>query len=171
MLPGLSFSAAYFESEQEQAVRDSIDGEQSEIVGLQVDGYELELKGQINDSFYIAAGYSKMDGETAKGGTPREIPEFTAFVWANYQISNNFGVGIGVTHQDDQNIKNDKDGLYLPDYTRWDAAGYYTLSDDLEIRVNIENWTDEIYFPYSHSTHQASVGKDINARLSITKRF
>ena len=41
---GLSFSAAYFESEQEQAVRDSIDGEQSEIVGLQVDGYELELK-------------------------------------------------------------------------------------------------------------------------------
>ena len=171
MLPGLSFSAAYFDSEQEQAVRDSIDGEQSEIVGLQVDGYELELKGQINDSFYIAAGYSKMDGETAKGGTPREIPEFTAFVWANYQISNNFGVGIGVTHQDDQNIKNDKDGLYLPDYTRWDAAGYYTLSDDLEIRVNIENWTDEIYFPYSHSTHQASVGKDINARLSITKRF
>ena len=42
-----------------------------------------------------------------------------------------------MTHQDDQNIKNDKDGLYLPDYTRWDAAGYYTLSDDLEIRVNI----------------------------------
>ena len=71
-----------------------------------------------------------------------------------------------MTHQDDQNIKNDKDGL--SGYTRWDAAGYYTLSDDLEIRVNIENWTDEIYFPYSHSTHQASVGKDINARLSIT---
>ena len=81
------------------------------------------------------------------------------------------GVGIGVTHQDDQNIKNDKDGLYLPDYTRWDAAGYYTISDDLEIRVNIENFSDEIYFPYSHSTHQASVGKDVNARLSITKRF
>ena len=169
--PGLSFSAAYFDSEQTQAVRDNIDGEQSEIVGLKVDGYELELKGQINDNFYIAAGYTNMEGETGKGGTPREIPETTAFIWANYQISNNFGVGIGVTHQDDQNIKNDKDGLYLPDYTRWDAAGYYTLSDDLEIRVNIENWSDEIYFPYSHSTHQASVGKDINARLSITKRF
>ena len=76
-----------------------------------------------------------------------------------------------MTHQDDQNIKNDKDGLYLPDYTRWDAARLLPLSDDLEIRVNIENWTDEIYFPYSHSTHRASVGKDINARLSITKRF
>ena len=71
----------------------------------------------------------------------------------------------------EQNIKNNSPGLVLPDYTRWDAAAYYDVSDDLEIRLNIENLSDELYFPFSHSTHQASVGKDLNARLSITKRF
>ena len=171
IMPGLTFSAAYFESEQEQAVRDSVSGEQSEVVGLKVDGFELELKGQINDKLYIAAGYANMDGTTGKGGEPREIPEFTAHLWANYQVSDNFGFGIGMTHQDDSNISNDKPGLILPDYTRWDAAAYWTVSDNTEVRLNIENLSDELYFPHSHSTHQASVGKDANARLSITRRF
>ena len=43
----LSFTVSYFDSEQTQAVRDSDTGENSEIVGLQVDGIELELKGQV----------------------------------------------------------------------------------------------------------------------------
>ena len=45
----LSFTLSYFDSEQTQAVRDSDTGENSEIVGLQVDGIEIELKGQVTD--------------------------------------------------------------------------------------------------------------------------
>ena len=74
----LSFTVSYFDSEQTQAVRDSDTGENSEIVGLQVDGIELELKGQVSDKLYLALGYSDLDGETGKGGEPREIPEQTA---------------------------------------------------------------------------------------------
>ena len=92
-------------------------------------------------------------------------------LWANYQFNAQFGLGVGFAYQDEQNIKNNSPGLVLPDYTRWDAAAYYDVSDDLEIRLNVENLSDELYFPFSHSTHQASVGKDLNARLSITKRF
>jgi catecholate siderophore receptor len=148
-----------------------VTGEQGEIVGLQVDGFELELKGQLTEALVIAAGYTSMDGTTGKEGVPREIPESTMHLWANYQLNSNFGLGIGFAYQDEQNIKNDKPGLILPDYTRWDAAAYYNLSDNTVIRLNIENLSDELYFPFSHSTHQASVGKDINARLSITRRF
>ena len=169
--PGLLFTAAYFDNEQTQAVRDNVTGEQGEIVGLQVDGFELELKGQLTEALVIAAGYTSMDGTTEKGGVPREIPESTMHLWANYQVNSNFGLGIGFAYQDEQNIKNDKPGLILPDYTRWDAAAYYNLSDNTVIRLNIENLSDELYFPFSHSTHQASVGKDMNARLSITRRF
>ena len=42
----LGFTIAYFDSEQVRAVRDSVSGETSEIVGLQVDGLELEVKGE-----------------------------------------------------------------------------------------------------------------------------
>ena len=167
----LSFTVSYFDSEQTQAVRDSDTGENSEIVGLQVDGIELELKGQVTDRLYLALGYSDLDGETAKGGEPREIPEQTASLWATYEVNEQFGIGLGITHQGESNIKNDKPGLILPDYTRVDFAAYYDLADDLSIQLNVENLTDELYFPHSHSTHQASVGEPLNARVSLRKRF
>ncbi|MBT5662075.1 MAG: TonB-dependent siderophore receptor [Alphaproteobacteria bacterium] len=167
----LSFTVSYFDSEQTQAVRDSDTGENSEIVGLQVDGIELELKGQVSDKLYLALGYSDLDGETGKGGEPREIPEQTASLWATYQVNDNFGLGFGITHQGESNIKNDKPGLILPDYTRVDFAAYYDISEDLSLQLNVENITDELYFPHSHSTHQASVGEPLNARFSLRRKF
>ena len=59
----------------------------------------------------------------------------------------------------------------LPSYTRVDAAVFYDLSASTRIQLNVENLTDELYFPNSHSTHQATVGAPINARLSVTARF
>ena len=41
----------------------------------------------------------------------------------------------------------------------------------MRIQLNIENATDELYFPNAHSTHQASVGAPINVRLSINTTF
>ena len=169
--PGLSFTASYFDSEQTVATRDSDTGENSEIVGLQVDGIELELKGQVTEKLSLAIGYSDLDGETAKGGEPREILEYTASLWATYEVNDRFGIGFGVTAQGESNIKNDKPGLILPDYTRVDFAAYYDLADDLSIQLNVENVTDELYFPHSHSTHQASVGEPLNARISLRKTF
>ena len=52
-----------------------------------------------------------------------------------------------------------------------DFAAFYDVSEDLTIRLNVENLSDKVYFPHSHSTHQASVGEEVNARLSITRRF
>ena len=56
-------------------------------------------------------------------------------------------------------------------YTRVDFAAYYDIADDLSVQLNVENLTDELYFPHSHSTHQASVGEPLNARISLRKRF
>ena len=168
--PDLSLRASYFDSEQTIATRDE-SGEGAEIVGLQVDGIELEVKGQVSDQLYISFGYSDMDGETSSGGEPREIPENTMSLWTTYQVNDKFGYGLGVTRQGESNISNNKPGLILPDYTRVDFAAFYDVSKDLTIRLNVENITDEVYFPHSHSTHQASVGEEVNARLSITRRF
>ena len=168
--PDLSLRASYFDSEQTIATRDE-SGEGAEIVGLQVDGIELEVKGQVSDQLFVSFGYSDMDGETSSGGEPREIPENTMSLWTTYQVNDKFGYGLGVTRQGESNISNNKPGLVLPDYTRVDFAAYYDVSEDLTVRLNIENITDEVYFPHSHSTHQASVGEEVNARLSITRRF
>ena len=166
----LSLRASYFDSEQTVATRDE-SGEAAEIVGLQVDGIELEIKGQVNDQLYVQFGYSDMDGKTSSGGEPREIPDHTISLWTTYQVNDKFGYGLGVTRQGESNISNNKPGLVLPDYTRVDFAAFYEISEDLSIQLNVENLTDELYFPHSHSTHQASVGEPVNARVSIRRSF
>ena len=167
----LSLTASLFESEQVRAARDSDTGETSEVIGLTVEGFEVELKGQLSDNLSVHAGYSSLDGVTAKGGEPREIPTHTFNAFAQYIVSENFGWGIGFTQQGESYIKNDDTSKVLPEYTRIDFSAYYDVSDDVSIRMNIENVGDEVYFPHSHSSHQVTVGESVNARFSVTRRF
>lgn len=169
--PDLSFTMSYFDSEQTQAVRDSVTGEASEVVGLAVDGFELELKGKLTNQLTLALGYSNFDGETSSGVEPREIPEYNFSLWSTYQVNEKLGVGLGVTHQGESKINNNSPTPILPDYTRVDLAAYYNIDEDMTLQLNIENLTDELYFPHAHSTHQASVGEPLNARIAIRRDF
>ena len=170
MTDTLSFTAAIFDSEQTKATYDNVTGENSEIRGLQVDGMEVELRGQVSDKLELAVGYSSLDGTTSSGGVAREVPDHTFSLFAKYQVDENFGWALGVTQQGESHIK-DNSTLILPEYTRFDFAAYWDVSDDMVLRLNVENLSDELYFPHSHSTHQASVGEPLNARVSLSKRF
>tara|TARA_B100000963_G_scaffold358544_1_gene383424 strand:- start:607 stop:2691 length:2085 start_codon:yes stop_codon:yes gene_type:complete len=166
--PDLSFTAAYFDQEADRATR--VDAESATVELLTVDGIELELKGKLNDNLDIVIGYTDMDGDRP-GGSPREIPDHMLSIFATYQVSDKFGWAVGVTKQGESLIKDGNAGLVLPEYTRVDVAAFYDVSDDLTVRMNIENLTDELYFPHSHSTHQASVGEPMNVRVSLTRKF
>jgi len=170
MTDTLSFTAAIFDSEQTKATYDNVTGENSEIRGLQVDGMEVELRGQVSDKLELAVGYSSLDGTTSSGGVAREVPDHTFSLFAKYQVDENFGWALGVTQQGESHIK-DNSTLILPEYTRFDFAAYWNVLDDMVLRLNVENLSDELYFPHSHSTHQASVGEPLNARVSLSKRF
>ena len=170
MTDALSFTAAIFDSEQTRATYDNDTGENSEIRGLRVDGIELELRGQVSDKLQLAVGYSSLEGTTSSGGVAREVPDHTFSLFAKYQVDENFGWALGVTQQGESHIK-DNSTLILPEYTRFDFAAYWDVSDDMVLRLNVENLSDELYFPHSHSTHQASVGEPLNARVSLSKRF
>jgi catecholate siderophore receptor len=169
--PRLNLTLSYFNSEQTRAERDNDTGENSEVRGLTVDGLEIQLKGQLTDRLDVMVGYSSLDGETSSGGEPREIPDHTFSFYAKYQVNDKYGWAFGMTRQGESKIKDNKSGLVLPEYTRVDLGVYYKLSNGLELQVNIENLNDELYFPHSHSTHQASVGEPFNARISIRKEF
>ena len=75
-----------------------------------------------------------------------------------------------MTYQDTSFVNNSNTAT-LPSYTRFDAAAFYDVSDNLRVQVNVENLTDTLYFPNSHATHQATVGAPINARFAISGRF
>ena len=81
-----------------------------------------------------------------------------------------FGFGVGATYQDKSFI-NSGNTAVLPSYTRIDVSAYYDISEDLRIQLNVENLTDELYFPNAHSTHQASVGAPLHAALTLVGSF
>ncbi len=171
----LTFTAAIFDSESTRAEKDNETGEMNEIRGLEVEGYEIELSGDIDDQNNLTFGYTSLDGVTSKGTKqPRELPNQMLSLWYSYQANETFGFGLGVTHQAESFIKdttNGSTGPALPDYTRVDFALHINASDNDVVRVHIENLTDELYFPHSHSTHQASVGESLSARVSYSRRF
>ncbi|MDG6098734.1 TonB-dependent siderophore receptor [Alteromonas sp. ZYF713] len=172
---GLSFTAAVFENEQSSPQVADDNPETLDVINSDISGYELQLTGYLNDDWRITANYSHLEGEIVDrsgptGRTPRELPENTFSVWSTYQVSDVFGIGLGATYQDESFINNGNSAV-LPSYTRWDASAYYDISDDLRVQLNIENLTDELYFPNAHATHQATVAAPLNAMLTVVGRF
>ncbi|HCI88761.1 MAG TPA: TonB-dependent siderophore receptor, partial [Gammaproteobacteria bacterium] len=173
--PGLSLTAAVFEIEQSSPQIADNNPETLDVIDSEITGFEAQLQGQVTESWYIAAGYSQLEGEQVNrsgptGLQPRELPEQMLSLWNTYQVSHSLGLGLGLTHQDDSFINN-SNTAFLPSYTRIDAAAFYDISPDFRVQVNIENMTDELYFPNSHSTHQTTVGRPLNARLTVSRRF
>ena len=182
---GLSFTAAVFEIEESSPQPDTSPGadtdNESVIVDSTVEGFEAQILGQLSDDWYVTAGYSYLDGNVANnsgdaqgeiidGRRPRELPESTVSVWTNYQFTNEFGAGLGLTHQG-ESFADTNNTTTLPSYTRLDAAAFYDVSDALRLQVNIENLTDTDYFPNAHTDDQISVGAPLNAKFTVSGRF
>ena len=173
--PGLSLTAAIFEIEQSSPQVADNDPSTLDVIDTETTGFEVQLQGQVTDRWFVSTGYSYLDGEQVDrlgptGLRPRELPENMFSVWNAFQVTDAFGVGLGLTYQDESFINNSNSAT-LPSYTRVDAAAYYDVSEDLRVQLNIENLTDELYFPNAHSTHQATVGAPLNAKLTISGRF
>ena len=172
---GVSFTAAVFENEQKSPQVADDDPATLDVINSEISGFELQFSGAISDDWNLTVNYSNRDGEIVErtgptGLTPRELPENTFSVWSTYQVNDHFGFGVGATYQDESFINNSNSAV-LPSYTRVDASAYYDISDDLRVQLNIENLTDEVYYPNAHSTHQVTVAAPINAMLTVVGKF
>ncbi|MFS1701397.1 TonB-dependent receptor [Alteromonas sp. AMM-1] len=172
---GVSFTAAVFENEQKSPQVADDDPATLDVINSEISGFELQFSGAISDDWNLTVNYSNLDGEIVErtgptGLTPRELPENTFSVWSTYQVNDRFGFGVGATYQDESFINNSNSAV-LPSYTRVDASAYYDISDDLRVQLNIENLTDEVYYPNAHSTHQVTVAAPINAMLTVVGKF
>lgn len=173
---GLNLTAAVFQLEKSSPETARDDAAAVAIVESTIHGFEAQLQGQLSHQWFISAGYSYLDGEVEDqdpvidGNRPRELPEHMLSIWNQYQVTEKLGLGLGLIYQDEVFI-NTGNATKLPSYVRVDAAAYYQLTNNLRIQVNIENLTDELYFPNAHADHQATVGAPIHARFAISGRF
>ncbi|TDF38211.1 TonB-dependent receptor [Alteromonadaceae bacterium M269] len=197
----LSLTAAVFQIEQSspQVAAPTIDpgtniivdenAGQLAVVDSEIDGFELQVQGQITDWWYLSAGYSYLDGDQVatsnvlddngnlviaqgqeNGLRLRELPENTANIWNNFNVTPKLDLGIGLTYQD-ESFADNGNNTTLPSFVRVDAAAYYTLNEKIRLQLNVENLFDREYFPNSHTSNNITVGAPANARLSVIGRF
>ncbi len=173
--PGLAFTAAAFEIEQSSPQVSDSDPGTLDVIDSKIQGFELQLQGQVTDWWFLNAGYSYLDGEQvnrtgATGLRLRELPEHMFSIWNNFQVTEQLGFGAGLTAQDNSFADNANTAT-LPAYARVDLAAFYDVSDNVRLQVNVENVFDALYFPNAHSANELTVAPPLNARFTITGRF
>ncbi len=169
MESGISLAVSYFDQQTVKGQEDGVGG--SEVIGMEIDGFEIGIAGQINEQNSINFGLTSVDASASAGtGKVKEVPELTWSLWYTHQANDLFGLSFGAIYQDEQIIKSEG-GPLLPDFTRIDMAMTLTPTETDTVRINIENLGDETYYPHSHSTHQVSVGESQNVRISYQKSF
>ena len=174
--PSVSFTASVFEIENSSPQVADADPDTLDIIDEEITGLEVQLQGQINDAWLLTAGYSYLTGDDVDefgndtGLRPRELPKNTFSVWNSFQATSQFGIGIGLTYQD-ESFADNGNTVTLPSFTRLDLSAHFDVNEKLRVQLNIENFTDQLYFPNAHTTNNITVGESINARLSVTGRF
>jgi len=165
----LSLSASYFELNSNKPSYNSDTAVYSSSE-QEITGFELQLVGNITDNWFVSAGYTNLDAEYSNGNRMQETPEDVFSLWNSFVVTDRLALNLGIINQGESVIKKNNDQV-LPEYTRVDAGATYLLSENTRVQLNVENLFDELYFPHSHSTHQASVGAPINATFGITSSF
>jgi catecholate siderophore receptor len=91
-------------------------------------------------------------------------------VWGRWDISQKFGLGMGLNGQSAV-YTSTSNAVQLPGFARWDAALYYTQSENLKWQLNIENISDRQYFSSAHNDNNISVGTPREFTLSAHLDF
>jgi len=141
------------------------------------EGLELSLQGAITPAWQVQGGFSvqsaKIRTTTTSAPAGRRValvPEFQASLWNRYNISENFGLGLGITHQG-SSFASISNTILLPAYTRVDTALYLKLAPGLLAQLNIENILNTGYFPTAHTDNNITTGGPRAARLTVRASF
>jgi len=150
-------------------------GQLVSVEGSVTRGFELQFFGNITESWSINTGYAYQDGEVREqggnnGNRTRQTPDNTFSLWNIYDLTERFALGGGVTYQDRFFIREDNT-VEVPDFTRFDAAIYYDVTEDWRLQINVENIFNTDYFPDAHANDNISTGKPLNVRFSLSGQF
>lgn len=141
------------------------------------EGVELAVQGELLEGWNLIGAMAFQEAEITSstsaapaGRTAPLVPEFSASLWNRISLTDRLDVALGVIHQDDQ-FASISNSVVLPAYTRFDAALFYSLNDQYEIQLNVENLTDKKYWFTAHSDNNITPGSPAAARLTLSARF
>ncbi|MGJ7549395.1 TonB-dependent receptor [Pseudomonas alloputida] len=175
----LSLAAALFRTEKENA-RVQVNTTTYENVGeTRVQGIELSASGKITDKWQVFAGYTYMQARQIDGGPLGKAndgnqlpntPNNSASLWTTYSITPKLTVGGGAFYVDDVygSVANT---TMVDSYVRYDAMAAYKLTKNVDLQLNVQNLTNEVYYDKAFSTHFANQAAGRTALLTTSVHF
>ncbi|HDS1683439.1 TPA: TonB-dependent siderophore receptor [Pseudomonas putida] len=175
----LSLAAALFRTEKENA-RVQVNTTTYENVGeTRVQGIELSASGKITDKWQVFAGYTYMEARQIDGGPLGKAndgnqlpntPNNSASLWTTYSITPKLSVGGGAFYVDDVygSVANT---TMVDSYVRYDAMAAYKLTKNVDLQLNVQNLTNEVYYDKAFSTHFANQAAGRTALLTTSVHF
>lgn len=131
--PDLSIDDAYYRAAQ----------------GVESEGIELEVGGELLPNWRIAGGYSYVNTEDKSVRINTNIPQNQLKLFTSYQFSGaleKLSLGAGVKWQSDIYASVADRNTYKQDaYTLVDLMGRYQATENIILGLNISNLTDEEY--------------------------
>lgn len=175
----LSLAAALFRTEKENA-RVQVDTTTYENVGeTRVQGIELSASGKLTDKWQVFAGYTYMEARQVDGGPMGKAndgnqlpntPNNSASLWTTYAITPKLTIGGGAFYMDEVygSVANT---TMVDSYVRYDAMAAYKLTRNVDLQLNVQNLTNEVYYDKAFSTHFANQAAGRTALLTTSVHF
>jgi catecholate siderophore receptor len=159
-----------------QRINDSTTGTTILDGERRVDGVEMQVSGQITSNWDVYASGALMDGLIVKssvnqGRTPLGVPEAVANVWTIYRLGGGWEAGGGINYNSGFWLTDANNGK-VPAYTVFDATAAY-VQRKYEIRLNLFNVTDEVYYlgGYQNSPNRVLPGAPRSIALTMRYSF
>ncbi len=132
------------------ATLQALDGKQ------RVDGVEFGITGRVLPGWNVFAGYTYLNpkilksndvqgGVRIEGKDLQNVPEHSATLWTTYDFLEKWQAGGGPSYVG-RRYANNSNTNRVPGYVRWDATLGYTLSKNIQLRLNALNLTNQLYF-------------------------
>ncbi len=178
----LSASFAYFNIEKTNIVDTGNLLEPDVVDEVVSEGFEVSLLGRINPNWVISANYSDFDAEITEdlnnrdneGNRSRGTPTNSGSVWVQYQANEDsdrgLSLALGVNYVGARPVDN-ANTFELPSYTLLDSTISYRMSEQLSVRVLLENLTDREWFRGSFNSQSIFTGNGRRARFTVDYLF
>ncbi len=176
----LSLTAAVFETKKTDArSQDPVTGEVVLSGSNRVRGFELAAAGSITPEWQLWAGYTWLDPEVTRfinnnvdysGKVMKFVAKHNFTLWTTYELPFDFTLGGGVTYTG-KRFMNDANTLWFKPTWRFDAMAAYKVNENVDLRLNVLNLTDETIYDASHVGVFAVVAPGRSALLSANVKF
>jgi catecholate siderophore receptor len=181
----LSLRAAIYRTEQTNARETDPTNALFQILAghARVDGIELEAAGHLTEAWQIYSGYAYMYGiidespNNDLGNRLANVPRHTANLWTTYDLPGGFQIGGGANYVSARFASATPTTVggvnflkRIPGYVTYSAMGKYSLTEHVDLQVNIYNLLDKYYYDEPHPNH-IIVGGGRTALFTTNFRF